>query len=47
MTPTLEIRDLHVSIDEREILSGVNLTVKGGEVHAVMGPNGTGKTTLA
>jgi len=47
LTPTLEIRDLHVSIDEREILSGVNLTVKGGEVHAVMGPNGTGKTTLA
>jgi len=41
------IRDLHVSIDEREILKGVNLTVKQGEVHALMGPNGTGKSTLA
>jgi Fe-S cluster assembly ATP-binding protein len=43
----LEIRNLHASIDEREILKGVNLTVKQGEVHALMGPNGTGKSTLA
>jgi Fe-S cluster assembly ATP-binding protein len=41
------IRDLHVSIDGKEILKGVNLTVKQGEVHALMGPNGTGKSTLA
>ncbi len=41
------IRDLHVNIGEREILKGVDLTVKQGEVHALMGPNGTGKSTLA
>ena len=45
--PVLEIKDLHVSIDDKPILKGVNLTVKGGEFHAVMGPNGTGKTSLA
>jgi len=39
--------DLHVSVNEREILKGVNLTVRQGEVHALMGPNGTGKSTLA
>ncbi|HLR03698.1 MAG TPA: Fe-S cluster assembly ATPase SufC [Virgibacillus sp.] len=43
----LEIKDLHVSIEGNEILKGVNLTIKGGEFHAVMGPNGTGKSTLA
>jgi Fe-S cluster assembly ATP-binding protein len=43
----LDIRNLHVSIDGKEILKGVNLTVKQGEVHALMGPNGTGKSTLA
>src|SRR5690625_3389786 len=44
---TLEIKNLHVSIEGNEILKGINLTIKGGEFHAVMGPNGTGKSTLA
>ncbi|WP_164668211.1 Fe-S cluster assembly ATPase SufC [Virgibacillus doumboii] len=44
---TLEIKNLHVQIEGNEILKGVNLTIKGGEFHAVMGPNGTGKSTLA
>jgi len=43
----LAIRDLHVKIDGKEILKGVDLTVRRGEVHALMGPNGTGKSTLA
>lgn len=43
----LEIKDLHVRIEEKEILKGVNLTMKTGEIHAIMGPNGTGKSTLS
>ncbi|WP_080844209.1 Fe-S cluster assembly ATPase SufC [Cytobacillus gottheilii] len=44
---TLTIKDLHVEIEGKEILKGVNLEVKGGEIHAIMGPNGTGKSTLS
>lgn len=44
---TLTIKDLQVSIEEKQILKGVNLEVKGGEIHAIMGPNGTGKSTLS
>lgn len=43
----LEIRHLHVKIEDREIIKGVDLVVRQGEVHAIMGPNGTGKSTLA
>ncbi|CAM3329811.1 Fe-S cluster assembly ATPase SufC [Vagococcus fessus] len=43
----LEIKNLHVSIEDKEILKGVNLTMNTNEIHAIMGPNGTGKSTLS
>jgi Fe-S cluster assembly ATP-binding protein len=47
MSSVLEIRNLHVSVNDKPILKGLNLTVTQGETHALMGPNGTGKSTLA
>jgi Fe-S cluster assembly ATP-binding protein len=44
---SLKIEDLHVSIEGKEIVKGLNLEINGGEIHAIMGPNGTGKSTLA
>ena len=43
----LEIRNLYVSVNDKEIIRDFNLTMRQGEIHALMGPNGTGKSTLA
>ena len=42
----LEIKDLHVNAGEKEILKGIDLNIRKGEIHVIMGPNGSGKTTI-
>lgn len=45
--PVFKIENLHATVEDKEILKGVNIEIKGGEIHAIMGPNGTGKSTLS
>jgi Fe-S cluster assembly ATP-binding protein len=45
--PELEIKNLHVAVGDKQILKGLDITVRPGEIHALMGPNGSGKSTLA
>ncbi len=47
MKPVLNIKNLHVTVEDKEILKGVDLDMQGGEIHVIMGPNGTGKSTLS